>query len=308
VLRVRGFHYRLNLLLISAGIFLVVLGPASAQLSKQEKQRIAAMTAAEIDRAITKHQTEGITLREKVVGRLLQCGDLYVMTSKQLNDQETKKRSLDAAEISYDLSMLVSEGISLQRFKEIGDAASKFIKDKFAAKRTRDAEREMGALLRNCRSFHSLSEVSDAIAELLPAGAQRSTAEIQFAKELQECSLYYALLAGDLISQVPQNSGRLSPADRDKAVKGMVYLTKSEQIEVVYKRLARLAGMTDAALTARRDTMFESQKLVMGEWNMGRLHERYEAFCEFILSNAGGKARLQDITRGKVCEGLYKCW
>jgi len=89
----------------------------------------------------------------------------------------------------------------------------------------------------------------------------------------------------------------------------MVYMTKSEQIEVVYKRLARLAGMTDAALAARRDVMFENQKLVTGrEWNIGKLHERYKAFCEYILSNPGGKARVQDIKRGNVCGGLYKCW
>ncbi len=89
----------------------------------------------------------------------------------------------------------------------------------------------------------------------------------------------------------------------------MVYMTRSEQIEVVYKRLALLSGVEEAALTARRDTMFEQQKRVMGrEWYVGRLHERYKAFCEYILSDAGGKARLQDITQGNVCGGLYKCW
>ena len=63
MLQVRGFHYRLILFLISAAIFLVELGPASAQLSKPEKQRIATAITAEINRAITEHPKEGIPTR-----------------------------------------------------------------------------------------------------------------------------------------------------------------------------------------------------------------------------------------------------
>ena len=140
--------------------------------------------------------------------------------------------------------MLVSDGIAVDRFKEITDAAQQFIKEKFAAKRTQDSEREMDILVRNCKSFHKPEEVSGAVAELLPSVPQQdNAAAIEFANELQECSLYYALLAGGMILQVPKNSGLLSPADRDRAVKSQVYMTKSEQIEVFYKRLARLAGV-----------------------------------------------------------------
>jgi hypothetical protein len=309
MLQFRGFHDYLILLLTSACTLLFALEPASAQMSTQEKQRIATMIAAEINRAITTHQPEGIALREKVVGRLVQCGGLFVMMSKHVPDTEASKRVGDVAAISYELSTLVSDGIAVDRFKEIAEAAQKVMNDKLAAKRTPESEREMNMVVRNCRSFHSLAEVPDAVAELLTASAHRDEPSIQFAKELQECSLYYLLLAGGLITEVPNKSGRLSPVDKDKAVKGMVYQTKSEQIEVLYKRLAHLAGMTQEALTARRDTMFENQKLLMGrEWNMSGLHERYEAFCEYLLSDTGGKARLQDITRGNVCGGLYKCW
>jgi hypothetical protein len=138
---------------------------------------------------------------------------------------------------------------------------------------------------------------------------KNNAAAIEFANELQECSLYYALLAAGLLVQVPQNSGPLSPDDRDKAVKSQVYMTKSEQIEVLYKRLARLAGMTESTLMARRETMFEQEKRVMtSEWNLNRLDERYKDFCEFILSETGGKARLQEVTDGNVCGRLYICW
>jgi hypothetical protein len=86
-------------------------------------------------------------------------------------------------------------------------------------------------------------------------------------------------------------------------------MTKSEQIEVLYKRLARLAGMTAEAVTARRDGMFEQLKRIMGpEWHMDRLNDRYKAFCAYILSDAGWKARLRDVTQGNVCGGRYKCW
>jgi hypothetical protein len=43
-------------------------------------------------------------------------------------------------------------------------------------------------------------------------------------------------------------------------------------------------------------------------WNVGKLHARYKAFCEYLLSSTGGKARLEDLSQGKVCGGPYKCW
>ncbi len=121
MLQFRGFHDRVILLLISACALLFVLEPANSQMSKQEKQSIANMIATEINRAITAHQTEGIALREKVVGRLMQCGSLYVMMSKQARAPEASKSVGDVAEISYNLSALVSEGIAVDRFKEIAE-------------------------------------------------------------------------------------------------------------------------------------------------------------------------------------------
>jgi hypothetical protein len=74
-------------------------------------------------------------------------------------------------------------------------------------------------------------------------------------------------------------------------------------------QLARLAGVTDEALKARRDIMFEREKRVMtGRWNLDKLHNRYKDFCEYILSAEGGKARLKEIDQGNVCGRLYTCW
>jgi hypothetical protein len=170
MLLVRGFHYRLILLLISAGIFLVVLRPASAQLSKQEKQHIATTLAAEINRAITTKQTDGIVLRERVVARLIQCGKLFIMMSKaNAPEAKTEAKNLmrDIGEISFNLSALVSGGIAVDRFNEIADAASDVMKGKFAAARTPDSEREMDMLLWNCKSFHKIAEIPGAVAALL---------------------------------------------------------------------------------------------------------------------------------------------
>lgn len=184
------------------------------------------------------------------------------------------------------------------------------MENKFSERRTKDTEREMNLLLKNCKSFHKADEVSGAVAALLPPAPQKdNAAAIEFASELQECSLYYILLSGGLLVQVPRNSGSLSSADRDKVVKSQVYMTKAEQIEVLYKRLARLAGVTEESLTARRDTMFEQEKRVMANrWDLTRLDGRYKEFCEYILSDTGGKARIQEITEGNVCGRLYTCW
>src|SRR5260221_3198767 len=126
---VRGLHYRLIVLLISTGMPLVILEPASAQLSIQEKQRIASTIAAEINRAIDQHQKERVALRKKVISRLIQCGSLFATMAKQLDDPEAKKRIQDVVEakeriqdvaaISYDLSARLSEGVTLNRFKAI---------------------------------------------------------------------------------------------------------------------------------------------------------------------------------------------
>ena len=167
--QVRVFQCRLLSLLISVGTFLVVLEPASAQLSKDDKQRIATMIAAEINRAMAKHETERIPFREKVIGRLAQCGSLFLKMSATLNDAEAKMRIHTVGEISFQIGVLVSEGIAVNRFKELVNAASKAVDEKFAAPRTRDSEREMDMLLENCASFHSsLQDIPNAVAELLP--------------------------------------------------------------------------------------------------------------------------------------------
>ncbi len=197
----------------------------------------------------------------------------------------------------------------MDRFKEIVGASKKYIAERFAEERTRERQRAMDMVPNNCKSFLRIEKVSGAVVTLMPGMAQQNTASMQFAKELQECSMYYLLLGADLLTQVPKTSGRLSPANTDKAVKAMVYKTKSEQIDVITKNLIRLAGMTDEEFKAWRDPMFERIKHVMGrDWNTAALHARYKAFCEYVLSDGGGKARLRDLLQGNVCGGLYTCW
>ncbi|MGA7913099.1 MAG: hypothetical protein WCC30_16345 [Candidatus Dormiibacterota bacterium] len=295
-----------------AGMCLSAPESACAQLSRQEKQRIASTIAAEINRSINAHQKEGIALREKVIGRLIQCGAIFIMMSKQLDDPEAKKRIQDVAEISYDLSVRISEGVAVDRFSQIGDAAQKLLMDKFAAERTPDSEREMDMVLRNCKSFHELAKLPGAVAELLPPGAQQNAAAIEFSKELskelQECLQYNILLAGYYLTQVPQ-SQPLSPSDEDKAVRAMTYRFKSKQIDVLMKEFEPSSGMTDAELKTRANAMFEQIKEVMGpDWNVDKLHARYKVFCQSLLSKEGLKRRTEEILQRKICGGLYKCW
>lgn len=296
--------------LVMAAALAIQLTPANSQMSAQEKQRMAAAISVDVNRALATHSKEGNTLREKVVGRLLLCGGLFKLISKQATDPRVKSSIEDIAEISSDAGAQASEGIALDRFKQIGTAAFKELNEKFGAKRTPDTEREMNILLGNCKSFHKPEERSGAVASLLlPDTRSDIAAPIQFANELQECSLYYSLWAGSLLVQVPQNSGPLSAADREKVVTSQVYMTKAEQIEVLYKRIANLAGVTEDAIKMRRDSMFEQEKRIMTRaWNIDNLHARYKDFCEYILSDTGGKARLKEITQGNVCGRLYTCW
>jgi hypothetical protein len=283
--------------------------PAAAQLNKAEKSRIAASIATDINREIRQRSQTDAMLREKVVSRLFECGYVFLVISKQADSPENGAQIHDVGEISFELSALVSEDMPTERFKQIGDAATRSIKEKFAAARTPASEFEMNVLAKNCKSFHKIDAVAGAVAALLPPVPQESNSSaIELAKELQECSLYYALLAGDLLTQVPQRSGPLSSSDRVKVVKSQVYMTKSEQIEVLYKRVALLAGAA-TLLKERRDVMFEKEKRVMTQrWITGRLDERYKDICDYILSDAGSKARLKEIGDGNVCGRLYTCW
>jgi hypothetical protein len=173
MLKVLGAQYRLILLLVSAGTSLVGLGPANAQLSKQEKERISTTMAAEINSTITKYPKEGILFRERVVSRLVQCGDLFVFMSTHADNPETRRRISDVAEISFEVSTRVSDGIAVDRLRQITNTAKQEMKDKFAAERTQESEREMGALLKNCKSFHKVDEVSGAVAALLSSDSRQ---------------------------------------------------------------------------------------------------------------------------------------
>jgi hypothetical protein len=302
---------RYRVLLPLSVVALLVCGPrsAGAQLSKTEKSRIAASIASDINREIRQRSRIDAALREKVVSRLFECGYIFMMISKQAENPERMAEIHDVGEISFELSALVSEDMATERFKQIGDAATRSIREKFAASRTPVAEFEMNVLAKNCKSFHKFDAVAGAVAALLPPVAQEgNSAAIEFAKELQECSHYYALLAGSLLIQVPQGADSLSPSDRDKVVKSQVYMTKSEQIEVLYKRMALLAG-AENVLKQRRESMFEKVKRVMTDkWITGRLDERYKDICDYILSDAGSKSRLKEIGDGNVCGRLYTCW
>lgn len=304
-----GSYNRFILSLLAMVLLLIGALPAAAQLSKADKERISASIASDIDREIRQRSRSDAALREKVISRLFQCGYVFLVISKQADTPERMTEIHDVGEISFELSALVSQDMPTERFKQIGDAATRSIKEKFAASRTPASEFEMNVLAKNCKSFHKVDAVAGAVAALLPPVAQEgNSAAIEFANELQECSHYYALLAGSLLIQVPQKSGPLSPSDRDKVVKSQVYMTKSEQIEVLYKRMALLAG-AESVLKQRRESMFEKEKRVMTDkWITGRLDERYQDICDYILSDSGGKARLKEIGDGNVCGRLYTCW
>ncbi len=295
--------------ILAIAALLQTIGPVHAQLSKADKERVAASIAADVNREIHRQLSDDTALREKVISRLFECGYVFLYISKQAGAIERKAEIQDAGEISFELAALLSGNMPVDRFKQIGNAATQSIKNKFAAPITQAGELEMNILSKNCQSFQKIDAVSGAVAALLPPVVQDSKRiPIEFANELQECSLYYTLLATALILRVPKKSGPLSLDDQDAVVKSQVYMTKSEQIDVLYRRLALLAG-AESSLKQRREIMFEKEKRVMTDkWIVRRLDERYKDICEYILSDAGSKARLKEISEGNVCGRLYTCW
>jgi len=190
----------------------------------------------------------GATLTSRLLGFLRDAGVAAVLGAGALSDAY-----FAALQIPYLFRRLLAEGALNSAFVPMWLR----IKDENGAAATRQFGEEVLSAMAAWLIGLALIGVifAPAIVHLLAPGfrdqGERFPLAVEFGKELQECSQYYVLLAGDFLTQVPQNSGKLSPADSDKAVKGMVFMTKSEQIDVIVKRLSSLTGMTDEALKAR---------------------------------------------------------
>jgi len=131
------------------------------RLLPEEKRSIAAALATEINLAINKRQGV-IGLREKVIGRIAKCAFLYGVISKQAADLELKSSSSTAADVSLEVTLIMSKGVSFDRFKQIVDSAH----DSILKMPLRSDAKETFLLMRNCKSFNSQLEIDDAVAEL----------------------------------------------------------------------------------------------------------------------------------------------
>lgn len=145
---------------LQIGIFLTASSQADAQLSKRDKQRIAVVLTAEINRAINERTEFG--LREKVVRRMSECGLVFAILSAQAKDGEPRARFRAMADISVDVGSRISGTMSVDRFKQIANLAKSAVDEMM---KRRD-EKETLLFLRNCKSFHEPNEIKDAVAEL----------------------------------------------------------------------------------------------------------------------------------------------
>ena len=172
MLDMRAFYNQSILAIFWVSGFLTTISAANAQMSYKEKESISSTMAAKIDRSIKGYRQEGSFFRERVISRLAECGDLFMFMSRH-TDLETGKRIADVAEISFQVSKRVSEGIAIDRFKEITETARRSLEEKLATEPTSESEQEMRNLLENCKSFHKIDGVSDAVTALLPSASER---------------------------------------------------------------------------------------------------------------------------------------
>jgi len=158
----RVLNLRLDILgLISISLFLIVATPSKADLSKQEKHEAATALAAEINRAISRHQTP-MDLRDRVMHRVSECNFVHNLASRNASDLDTRRRSADVHDISLEVLILLFSGINMDRYKAIVDSSGDSVVQIFK----RQDEKQLRLLLRNCRSLNDMKEIEDAVQEL----------------------------------------------------------------------------------------------------------------------------------------------
>ena len=156
-----SIRFPIIFILVSICVFLFGASDASAELTKQEIQRIAPKLSAAINRVIEKHQG-GIELREKAIRRLSECSTITGIMSKQKGDAETNARLWSFANLYLEVSVLLASEISLDRYKQIVDVAH----DTVMKMPERNDKKELFLLLKNCKSFTDPEEIENALMEL----------------------------------------------------------------------------------------------------------------------------------------------
>jgi hypothetical protein len=143
------------------GMFLFITAAAGAQLTPQEKQRVIATLTSEINRTIQKYQSVP-EIHDKVVRRVCECAFLLKTLGNASPDPELKESLAEAADVSFEVMLLLAAAMNMERYKAIVREAHDFV----VQMPKRQDRKEASLLLRNCKSFSEVPEIDQAVQEL----------------------------------------------------------------------------------------------------------------------------------------------
>jgi hypothetical protein len=160
--------FRIRLLpvfaLLLAGCLLISPRSAHAQFADGEKKWAVLDVAAAINRAIDESKG-GVELREKVVRRFSECSLMYGGLATLASNAEVKKNYVQAQLATMEIEARISGPLQSERRLAIEEAARSSVAIMLRAIKLQ-GDKEVGPLLKSCKSFNEVSEVNNALREL----------------------------------------------------------------------------------------------------------------------------------------------
>jgi hypothetical protein len=149
--------------LLIVGCLLISPRGADAQFNDNANKWDVLDVINAINRAIDKDGASP-DLREKVVRRLAECSLAYGTLSRLTTTESAKKGYRQAQQATMDVQTQVAEKMDLERYKQVIQAAQRQTSDMLFD--IKGHEKELAALVKNCKSLNEARDVDNAVREL----------------------------------------------------------------------------------------------------------------------------------------------
>jgi len=150
--------------LLLAGSLLISPGLAHAQVAEGENKWTLLDITAAINTAIGEGK-EGVELREKVVRRFAECSLMYGGLATLASNAEAKKNYVQAQLATMEIEARISGPLQSEKRLGIEETARSSVATMLRALKAQ-GDKEVGPLLKSCKSFNDVKEVNNALQEL----------------------------------------------------------------------------------------------------------------------------------------------
>ena len=150
--------------LLLAGYLLISSRPAHAQFPEEQNKWAVIDVTNAINRAIDESGA-GDELREKLVSRFSECSLMYGGLSTLTSSAETKKNYVQAQLATMEIEATIAKPLQSDKRLQIEEAARKSVALLLRGVKAQGSK-EVGPLLKSCKSFNDVREINNAVREL----------------------------------------------------------------------------------------------------------------------------------------------